>query len=82
MLKKSDDVIRDATADEITLPLEHSKTEMLLNPRPSVSFGATAENLSVDAKRLREIYSYIRTQVMPLLAPFFPRSVRRERHAP
>jgi hypothetical protein len=70
-LKKSDDVIRDAGASEITLPLEHSNTELWLNPRPSVWFGAGDEGLKVDAKRLREIHSYVRMQVLALFAPFF-----------
>jgi hypothetical protein len=70
-LKKSGDVVRDAEASEITLPLEHSKTEMWLNPHPSVWFGAGDEGLKVDAKRLREVYSYVRMQVLTLFAPFF-----------
>jgi hypothetical protein len=74
-LRNTDDVVRNAEASEITLPLEHSKTEMLLNPRPAVWFGAASENLKVDAKRLGEIYSYIRMQVLPLFAPFFIRAI-------
>jgi hypothetical protein len=70
-LKQTDDVVRDAELNEIALTLVHSKTEMLLNPRPSVWFGAASGNLKVDAKRLRKIYSYIRMQVLPLFAPFF-----------
>jgi hypothetical protein len=39
-LKQTDDIVRDAELSEITLPLAHSKTEMLLNPRPSAALGA------------------------------------------
>jgi hypothetical protein len=74
-LRNTDDVVRNAEASEISLPLEHSKTEMLLNPRPAVWFGAASENLRVDAKRLGEIYSYIRMQVLPLFAPLFIRAI-------
>lgn len=74
-LRETDDVVRNAEAGEITLPLEHSKTEMLLNPKPAVWFGAEAEDLKVNADRLREIYSYIRMQVLPLFAPLFIRAI-------
>jgi hypothetical protein len=72
---KPGDEERIPDAGEITLPLSLSKTEMRLNPRPSIWFGATDEALKVDAKRLREIYSYVITQVLPLFNPFFASAV-------
>jgi hypothetical protein len=74
-LKPTDDVVRDADASEITLPLHLAKTEMRLNPRPAIWFGDREEDVWVDAARLREIHSYITMNVLPLFAPFFVRAV-------
>ena len=74
-LKPTDDVVKDAEASEITLPLALAQTEMWLNPRPAIWFGDTEEEVWVDAKRLREIHWYITVDVLPLFEPFFVRAV-------
>ncbi|HEX4136014.1 MAG TPA: hypothetical protein VHY84_15470 [Bryobacteraceae bacterium] len=73
-LKESDGISFEPDVDgwgEVTLPLHLSKTEMLLNPKPRITFGDVPERLTLDVEMLSELYTLVTAKILPQFDGFF-----------
>jgi len=56
---------------ELSFPIDSPTVPMHYNPKPTIRFGASEEDLFLTAERLEEIYRFVASEVLPQFAQFF-----------